>query len=55
MSSKKYKRERLDQPGGRAYEPEAFELLDGMDVTGIGAGARYRPCLLYTSPSPRDS
>ena len=23
-------------------------------VTGAAGGVRYRPCLLYTSPSPRD-
>lgn len=54
MSSKKYKRERLDQPGGRAYEPEAFELLDGMDVTGIGAGARYRPVPAQPPAQPQE-
>lgn len=54
MSSKKYKHGRPDQPGGLAYEPEAFELLDGMDVTGIGAGARYRPVPAQPPAQPQE-
>ena len=34
---------------------ETAEPLDGPTVSAVLAAARERNCLLYTSPSPRDS
>ena len=35
--------------------PEPIAILLMMVFTFIGASVAYRACLLYTSPSPRDS
>mgnify|MGYP002756543121 FL=1 len=41
------------EDGAPAYSKELFEL--GIPVLGLCYGAQMMHCLLYTSPSPRDS
>ena len=42
-------------PGGIIIPDTAKEKPQQGEVLAVGPGARDKDCLLYTSPSPRDS
>ena len=39
---------------GDGMKPVQRRILYAMSELGLNAGSKYKNCLLYTSPSPRD-
>ena len=44
----------VERVSGALGEDELIEALDGVDLLGVRSRTQVTPCLLYTSPSPRD-
>ena len=44
----------VEQGPGELFGTEVF-IRETLQATGVGGGAQADGCLLYTSPSPRDS
>ena len=50
----RYLMEELERQQEELSAEDVEDIKDGLDSLGAALGLYYGPCLLYTSPSPRD-